>query len=81
MYNMADVTVNIASNEGFGLSGAESLMTGTPIINNVTGGLQDHMRFEDERGDWIEFTTDIPSNHDGTYKKCGKWAKPVFRIR
>ena len=77
-YNMADVTVNIASNEGFGLSGAESLMTGTPIINNVTGGLQDHCRFEDENGDWIKFTTEFPSNHDGTYKKCAKWTKPVF---
>lgn len=77
-YNLADVTVNIASNEGFGLSGAESLMAGTPIINNVTGGLQDHCRFEDEEGNWIEFTTEFPSNHNGTYKKCGKWAYPVF---
>ena len=57
-YNMADVTINIASNEGFGLSGAESLMTGTPIINNVTGGLQDHMRFEDEDGNWVDFNTE-----------------------
>lgn len=77
-YNIADVTVNIGSNEGFGLSGAESLMAGTPIINNVTGGLQDHCRFEDESGNWIEFTTEFPSNHNGTYTKCGKWAKPVF---
>ena len=78
MYNLADVTVNIASNEGFGLSGAESLMSGTPIINNVTGGLQDHCRFEDEKGKWIEFTTKFPSNHNGTYKQHAQWAKPVF---
>jgi len=77
-YNLADVTINIGSNEGFGLSGAESLMAGTPIINNVTGGLQDHCRFEDEDGNWIEFTTEFPSNHTGRYKKCGKWAYPVF---
>jgi len=77
-YNLADVTVNIASNEGFGLSGAESLMAGTPIINNVTGGLQDHCRFEDENGEWIEFNTEFPSNHTGKYKKCGKWAYPIF---
>ena len=77
-YNMSDITVNIASNEGFGLSHAESLMTGTPIVNNVTGGLQDGCRFEDENGDWIEFTTDFPTNHDGTYKKHAKWAKAVF---
>jgi glycosyltransferase involved in cell wall biosynthesis len=77
-YNIADVTLNIASNEGFGISGIESLMAGTPIINNVTGGLQDHMRFEDENGNWIDFTTDFPSNHSGRYKKHGSWAKPVF---
>ena len=77
-YNLSDVTINIGSNEGFGLSGAESLMAGTPIINNVTGGLQDHCRFEDENGEWIEFNTEFPSNHNGKYKKCGKWAYPVF---
>ena len=77
-YNLSDVTINIGSNEGFGLSGAESLMAGTPIINNVTGGLQDHCRFEDENGNWIEFDTEFPSNHNGKYKKCGKWAYPVF---
>lgn len=77
-YNIADVTLNIASNEGFGISGIESLMAGTPIINNVTGGLQDHMRFEDENGKWIEFDADFPSNHTGRYKKHGIWAKPVF---
>ena len=78
MYNMADVTVNIGSNEGFGLSGAESLMAGTMIINNTTGGLQDHCRFEDENGDWIEFSTEFPSNHAKKYTKCGEWAIPVF---
>ena len=77
-YNLADGTIHIGSNEGFGLSGAESLMAGTPIINNVTGGLQDHCRFEDENGNWIEFDTEFPSNHNGKYKKCGKWAYPVF---
>ena len=78
MYNLADVTVNIASNEGFGISWNESLHAGTPIINNVTGGLQDGCRFEDENGDWIEFTTDFPSNHNGTYRIHGEWCKPVF---
>ena len=77
-YNLADVTVNIASNEGFGISWCESLHAGTPIINNVTGGLQDGCRFEDENGDWIKFTTDFPTNHDGTYKEHANWAKPVF---
>lgn len=77
-YNMADVTVNIASNEGFGLSSAEAIMSGCVVVNNVTGGLQDQCRFQDENGDWIEFTTEFPSNHTGRYKQCGQWAKPVF---
>ena len=45
LYNMSDVTMNIASNEGFGLGTCESLMSGTPIIVNVTGGLQDQCGF------------------------------------
>ena len=77
-YNMSDVTVNIASNEGFGISWCESLHTGTPIINNVTGGLQDGCRFQDEHEKWIEFTTEFPTNHDGTYKEHAGWVKPVF---
>lgn len=77
-YNIADVTINIANAEGFGLSGAESLMAGTPIINTVTGGLQDQCRFEDEEGNWIDFHKEFSSNHTGKYKKCGEWAKPVF---
>ena len=77
-YNIADVTVNIASNEGFGISWNESLHAGTPIINNVTGGLQDGCRFEDDNGDWVEFSTDFPTNHDATYKEHANWVKPVF---
>jgi glycosyltransferase involved in cell wall biosynthesis len=77
-YNMADVTVNIASNEGFGISWNESLHAGTPIVNNVTGGLQDGCRFEAEDGEWIEFNTDFPSNHDNTYDVHGAWVKPVY---
>lgn len=78
LYNIADVTVCIGSNEGWGLSCTESLMAGTPVIANVTGGLQDQMRFEDENGKWIDFTAEFPSNHAGKYKKHGIWAIPVF---
>ena len=46
LYNMADVTLNIASNEGWGLGTTESLMAGTPIIVNITGGLQDQCGFK-----------------------------------
>ncbi len=43
MYNMADCTINIADAEGFGLSSLESLSCGTPVINTMTGGLQEQV--------------------------------------
>ena len=43
LYNIADVTVNISDAEGFGLSTLESLNCGTPIIVNMTGGLQEQV--------------------------------------
>tara|TARA_R110000796_G_scaffold47751_5_gene114643 strand:+ start:26627 stop:27877 length:1251 start_codon:yes stop_codon:yes gene_type:complete len=43
MYNVADVTLNIADAEGFGLATLESLSCGTPIIITLTGGLQDQI--------------------------------------
>ena len=78
LYNIADANILISSNEGWGLSLTESMMAGTMIIPNVTGGMQDQCRFEDEDGEWIDFDADFPSNHRGTYKKCGEWAVPVF---
>ena len=78
LYNLADITMLLSSNEGWGLSLTESLMAGTPIIANVTGGMQDQMRFSDEFGNWISFSKDFPSNHYGTFEKCGRWAFPVF---
>ncbi len=77
-YNAADAQILISSAEGWGLSLTEALLTGTPIIANVTGGMQDQMRFEDEKGNWIDFDSEIPSNHTGAYQKHGKWAFPVF---
>jgi len=78
LYNMADVTILPSSNEGWGLALTESMMAGTMILANTTGGMQDQMRFEDENGDWIKFDENFCSNHFGTYKKHGKWAVPVF---
>jgi len=49
LYNIADITINIASAEGFGLATAESLMAGTPILVNTTGGLQDQVGFKKQR--------------------------------
>jgi hypothetical protein len=68
----------MTDNEGWGLGLTESLTAGRMIIAPVQGGMQDQMRFEDEKGDWIDFSTEHPSNADGKYKKCGKWAMPMF---
>ena len=43
MYNVADCTINIADAEGFGLATLESLACETPIIVNMTGGLQEQV--------------------------------------
>ncbi len=78
LYNISDAHMFMTDNEGWGLGLTESLTAGRMIIAPVQGGMQDQMRFEDENGDWINFTTEHPSNADGKYKKCGKWAMPIF---
>ena len=85
LYNMADITINIASNEGFGLGTCESLMAGTPITVNVTGGLQDQCWFRlnnklltHKDYDEIQSLHDDrkwASNPDLTW---GDWVKPVW---
>ena len=51
LYNMVDCTINISDAEGFGLATLESLACGTPILVNMTGGLQEQVR--DEEGNWF----------------------------
>ena len=85
LYNIADVTINLASNEGFGLGTCESLMCGTPIIVNVTGGMQDQCGFE-YKGKHLDYTdySWVESLHD--WRKWennedlthGEWVKPVW---
>ena len=85
LYNMADCTINIAGNEGFGLTTAESVMAGTPIIVNVTGGLQDQcgFRFKDSgelltAEDYIEIGS-LHKWRDWEDKVTwGEWARPVW---
>tara|TARA_A100001015_G_scaffold320632_2_gene447758 strand:+ start:246 stop:1508 length:1263 start_codon:yes stop_codon:yes gene_type:complete len=43
LYNVADCTVNISDAEGFGLATLESLSCETPIIVNMTGGMQEQV--------------------------------------
>ena len=78
LYNCSDAHMFMTDNEGWGLGLTESLTAGRMIIAPVQGGMQDQMRFEDENGDWIDFSTEHPSNADGKYKKCGEWAVPMF---
>ena len=78
LYNSTDCQIQLTSNEGWGLSLTEAMLVGNPIIANVTGGMQDQMRFEFEDGTWIDFDADFPSNHRGTIKKHGEWAFPVY---
>lgn len=77
LYNIADAQILLTSNEGWGLSLTEALLVGKPIIANVTGGMQDQMRFVKD-GKWMELDEKFPSNHRGTIKECGEWAFPVF---
>ena len=78
LYNSCDAQILLTSNEGWGLSLTEAILCGKPIIANVTGGMQDQMRFEFEDGTWIDFDADFPSNNRGTIRKHGEWAFPVY---
>lgn len=82
LYNACDVTINLASNEGFGISTLESIVAGVPIVVNVTGGLQDQCGFMDEEGNYLHpdkhFNADFGTNAERTYTKCGRWVIPVF---
>jgi glycosyltransferase involved in cell wall biosynthesis len=78
LYNIADTQILLTSNEGWGLSLTEAILAGTPIIANVTGGMQDQMGFLDDEGKWFNPTPEIPSNHTGRYINHGGWACPIF---
>lgn len=83
LYNIADVTINLADAEGFGLSTAESVMAGTPILVNVTGGLQDQCGFQLDGHlltpyDYIYWGTLSQGVKADTPLTWGEWAFPVF---
>ncbi len=76
-YNIVDCTINIANNEGFGLTTAESLMSGTPIIVNVTGGLQDQCGFKYTADNYITFgSLHDKKTHGSTLH--GDWVVPIW---
>ena len=82
LYNIADVTINLASNEGFGIGTLESMCAETPVIINVTGGLQDQCGFMTKNGVYLHpdkhFNYDFGTNAIGKYTKHGEWVLPVF---
>jgi len=85
LYNIADVTINMASNEGFGLGTCESLICGTPISVNVTGGLQDQCGFKykdkfltAEDYSWVHSLHDEKKWKDNEDLTWGEWSKPVW---
>jgi len=78
LYNLSDGQIQLTSNEGLGLSLTEAILSGTPIIANVQGGMIDQMRFTDEEGKWIEYSKDFPTNHKGKYRDHGEWVFPVY---
>jgi len=77
LYNSTDDQILLTNNEGWGLSLTEAILVGNPIIANVTGGMQDQMRFS-KKGKWINFDAEFPSNHTGKIKEHGEWAFPVY---
>lgn len=82
IYNVSDVVINLASNEGFGIGTLEAMMTERMVVANVTGGLQDQMGFTDEDGKYLDpdvhYNADWGTNADGRYKTHGEWVIPVF---
>lgn len=80
LLNVVDCTINIASNEGFGLGTLESLSSGTPILVHMTGGLQYQI------GDWWSDLKDFRDQekvtaHAKKLYRSGKgkwWGVPVF---
>ena len=85
LYNMADVCINMASNEGFGLGTCEAMICGTPISVNVTGGMQDQCGFKYKGKfltykdySWVHSLHEAKKWKDNSDLTHGEWAKPVW---
>ena len=80
--NTADVVINLACAEGFGIGTLEGMMAERMMIASVIGGLQDQMGFVDEKGEYlnenIHFTETWGTNKDGRYTTHGEWCVPIF---
>ncbi len=81
LYNIADVVCCPSSAEGFGLSHMEALMSGTPTIATVLGGLQDQMGFKvnGEELSVNHFSDVKPSNSTKLISTDhGEWVYPLW---
>lgn len=76
-YNLVDCTINIANNEGFGLTTMESIMSGTPVIVTVTGGLQDQCGFDFDADDYIEIGS-LHKKEIWSDRGHGEWSIPIW---
>jgi hypothetical protein len=76
LYNVADVTVNLASNEGYGMATAESLMAGTPVIATITGGMQDQLGVNVDE-DYMSIGTWQDHIAKDDYSKISPWAYAI----
>ncbi len=80
-YNMCDIIACPSSAEGFGLSHMEAMMSGTPTIATVLGGLQDQMGFkvDGEEFNVNHLTAEVPSNSTGEISTDhGEWTLPLW---
>ena len=83
LYNLSDVTINMASNEGFGLGTCESVNAGTPMIVNVQGGMQDQCGFTiDGKHITAEQYVELGSLHNvkelPQNLSWGSWVNPIW---
>ncbi len=83
LYNFADVTINIAGQEGHGLTTHESVMAGTPILLTVTGGLQDQCGFTLNgsplgKDSYVTYGTFHNQSDWSSRLEWGEWALPVW---
>ena len=78
MYNCSDCVINLSNNEGFGLGTLEALFAGTPIVVNMTGGLQFQI------GDWWQDQTNFSDQEKLTRLAMDRksshqwWGVPVY---
>jgi glycosyltransferase involved in cell wall biosynthesis len=88
LYNISDVVINIASQEGWGLSSTEAMMCGKMIINTITGGLQDQCNFTNKNKNigpildnsvYVTYTFLDENNNTITDNLShGNWVLPIY---